>query len=723
LGIEFAILGPLEATRNDTPIVLGGPRQRGLLALLLVHANEVMSAERLIDELWGLDAPAGAPHSLQVCVSGLRKAIEPERDQGAPARVLVTQRPGYVVRVGVEELDSLRFERFVAEGRQALSEEDPAGAVKRLGHALDLWRGPALADFAYEAFAQAEAARLEEIRVSALEDRIQAELALGRHSELIGELEVVARANPLRERLWAHRMLALYRAGRQAEALRTFQELRVRLGDELGIAPSADLVALEEAMVLQKPELDWAASAPPLARPRLVVRAGVTAPPATMPETRYARSGDLSIAYQVVGDGPQDVVFVQGSVSHVELGWETAPFSAIYRRLSGFSRMITFDKRGTGLSDRGAELPTLEERMDDVRAVMDAAECERAAVVGMSEGGPMAMLFAATYPERVSALVLWATFARLTWAPDYPDGMEAQACEWFCDQIKENWGEGQAFRWISTQDAPEDEATLRHLARFERNAATPTMAAALNRFGVRTDARHVLGAISAPTLVVHRSGDPLTPVVNAHYVAEHIRGARLAEFPGDFHLSGIGNDEDALDEIEEFLTGAPPEPEMDRVLKTVLFTDIVGSTERAVQVGDQRWHELLDTHDTAVRRELERFHGQEIKTIGDGFLACFDGPERAIRCAARIADQARTVGLEVRAGLHTGECEARGDDLGGIAVHIAARVAALAQPNEVLVSRTVTDLVVGSRLEFADRGEYELKGVPGMWRLFAVERC
>jgi class 3 adenylate cyclase len=436
-------------------------------------------------------------------------------------------------------------------------------------------------------------------------------------------------------------------------------------------------------------------------------------------ETRYAKSDDLSIAYQVVGSGP-DVVFVAGSVSHVELGWEAPPTAPVHRRLSRFGRMITFDKRGVGLSDRTAELPTLEERMDDLRAVMDAADCERAAIVGMSEGGPMALLFAATYPERVSALVLWATFARIAWAPDYPEGVDVEETEAFMDQIEESWGHGRVLPVIATQDAPDDEATRRRFARYERSSATPAMAAAANRFSLHIDARHALSAISAPTLVIHRTGDPLINVAHGRYLAEHIPGARFSEYPGDFHESAMGRDEEVLDEIEEFLTGSRQEREIDRVLKTIMFTDIVESTERAVRMGDRRWHELLDAHDSIVRGELERFHGREVKTIGDGFLAAFDGPARAIRCAQTITEKAGDMGLEVRAGLHSGECEARGDDLAGIAVHIGARVGGLAGPSEVLVTSTVRDLVTGSGVEFDDRGSHKLKGIPGEWQLLAV---
>ena len=450
-----------------------------------------------------------------------------------------------------------------------------------------------------------------------------------------------------------------------------------------------------------------------------LARDEVASKPAERGETRYAKSGNLSIAYQVVGKGP-DVVLVSGSLSHIELGWETPAAAAMYRRLSGFARMITFDKRGMGLSDRSAELPTLEERMDDVRAVMDAAHCEKAAVVGTSEGGPMALLFAATYPERVTALVLWCTFARMAWAPDYPDGVDPQVAEQFCDHIEESWGQGRVWPLISIHDAPDDEATRRHLARFERNAATPAMAAAANRFSLHIDARHALSAISAPTLVVHRTGDPIVPPAHGRYLAEHIRGARLSEFPGDFHFSAIGRDEEILDEIEEFLTGTRPGHEINRVLKTILFTDIVGSTERAVGIGDRRWHELLDAHHSTVRRELDRFRGQEVQTTGDGFLATFDGPARAIPCARAITNKVGDIGLEVRAGLHSGECQIRGDDLAGVAVHIGARVGGLAGPREVLVTSTVRDLVTGSGIEFDDRGRHTLKGVPGEWQLLAV---
>ncbi|HEX6311887.1 MAG TPA: adenylate/guanylate cyclase domain-containing protein [Acidimicrobiia bacterium] len=442
-----------------------------------------------------------------------------------------------------------------------------------------------------------------------------------------------------------------------------------------------------------------------------------------VPETRYAQSGELSIAYQVFGEGPMDLVFVPGFISHGDLSWETDIFRGAYNRFASFARVITFDKRGTGLSDRTLGFGTAEDRMDDIRAVMDAAGSERAALVGISEGGPLAVLFAATYPERTTALVLWGTFARVLRDDDYPIGITPDVVDWLLDELKARWGTGSALRLFISR-LPRDTAAADLVARYERAATTPTMAQEIIRRNVQIDVRSALPAVSAPTLVVHRRGDRVAPLECGRYLADHIAGARFAELPGDWHLNGSpGGEEDALDVVEEFLTGTRPdhEPEPDRVLKTVLFTDIVGSTERAAALGDRRWRTLLDSHDAAIRRVLDRYRGTEVKTTGDGFLAAFDGPGRAVRCAQAIAADARRLDVDVRAGLHTGECEMRGDDLAGIAVHIGSRVAALAGPGEVLVTSTVRDLVSGSGIEFADRGRHELKGVPGDWQILAVE--
>jgi pimeloyl-ACP methyl ester carboxylesterase len=353
------------------------------------------------------------------------------------------------------------------------------------------------------------------------------------------------------------------------------------------------------------------------------------------PDTGYARSGDYRIAYQVVGDGPLDVVLVNCFVSHLDLAWETPPFAAMLPQLASCGRLILFDKRGVGLSDRGASVPTLEDRMDDVRAVMDAVGSERAALIGISEGGPMALLFAAAYPERVAALVLWETFARISVAPDYPEGLPAAVLDATYARIERYWGSGKTMRAVVVQDAADDPALVRQWGRYERSAASPTTAIACLRFGAASDVRHVLPAISAPTPVVHRRGDPLVPICHGRYLADHIPGAALCEFPGDTHLSGTGADVEILQATEEFLVGSRTPQPIDRVLKTVLFTDIVDSTARAAALGDRHWRELLDAHDALVRREVERARGELVKTTGDGVLAAFDGPARALRCARR----------------------------------------------------------------------------------------
>lgn len=440
----------------------------------------------------------------------------------------------------------------------------------------------------------------------------------------------------------------------------------------------------------------------------------------TMPTTKYAKSADVHIAYQVVGEGAQNLVLVPGWVSHLEYGWEDPSFSHFLRRLASFSRLILLDRRGTGLSDRVHELPTLEQRMDDVRAVMDAAGAEQAALFGLSEGGPMCLTFAATYPSRTSALVLYGTFARLMRAPDYPIGVPAELLGQFLELVEESWGSGSMSADYFAPSMAGDEAFRRSWARFERLGVSPSGIKALLRMAQETDARQALPVIRVPTLIMHREGDRVILVQGARYMAERIQGARYVELPGPDHFPWVGATDAILDEVEEFITGARRGQEPDRVLATVMFTDIVGATERAVALGDRRWRDLLDSHHTVIREQLTRFRGREIDTAGDGFLAAFDGPARGIRCAGAIVREMRRLGLEIRAGLHTGECEILGDKLSGIAVHTGARVASLAGAGEVLVSSTVKDLVAGSGITFEDRGAQVLKGLPGEWHLYAV---
>ena len=439
----------------------------------------------------------------------------------------------------------------------------------------------------------------------------------------------------------------------------------------------------------------------------------------TAPETRYARSGTVNIAYQVVGEGRLDLVYVPGWLSNIGLMWDEPGQARLLGRLASFARLIAFDKRGTGLSDSVPidQLPTLEQRMDDVRAVLDAVGSERAALFGFSEGGLMSVLFAATYPERTSALVAFGIFAKRIWSPDYPWAPRPDARAREIEELERSWGDEMDL----TRIAPSaDDAARRRLADYLRFSASPGAAVALMRMNTQIDVRDVLGAIRVPALILHRTGDLDVNVEEGRWIARQIPGARFVELDGADHLLWAGDVDSVVDEVEEFLTGVRGGPEPDRVLATVLFTDIVGSTERAVAAGDRAWAARLEEHHATVRRQLERFRGVELDTAGDGFFATFDGPARAIRCAVGIRDAVAALGLEIRAGVHTGECERVAGKLGGIAVSIGARVAAVAGPGEVLVSRTVVDLVAGSGLSFAERGVHELKGVPGSWPLFAV---
>ena len=420
----------------------------------------------------------------------------------------------------------------------------------------------------------------------------------------------------------------------------------------------------------------------------------------------------MSIAYQVDGQGPIDLVVVPGWVSNVDVHREEPAVDQFYRRLASFSRTISFDKRGTGLSDRVMDMPSLEVRMDDVRAVLDAVGSERAALFGYSEGGPMSALFAATYPDRTSALIMAASYPCMMVRSGYEFGRTEEQLHAFKAEIERDWGKpvGIALRAPSRAN---DQRFLKWWAHYLRASASPSAAIRLLEMNAQVDIRHVLPSIRVPTLILHSINDRTLPVQGSRYMAERIPGAKLVELQGIDHIPYLSDGETITDEIEEFLTGVRRHAETDRVLATVLFTDIVGATEKASSLGDRRWHDLLDHHHQVVRRELERFRGREIDTAGDGFFAAFDGPARAVRCACAVSDSVRSLGIEVRAGLHTGECELMGEKFGGIAVHIGARVASCASPGQVLVSSTVKDLVAGSGLSFEDRGTQTLKGVPG----------
>jgi class 3 adenylate cyclase len=439
-----------------------------------------------------------------------------------------------------------------------------------------------------------------------------------------------------------------------------------------------------------------------------------------VPEVRYAQDGDVSIAYQTTGDGPLDLTVVTGFVGHLELFWEIPVARRFFERLASFSRLILWDKREQGLSDRLGQPPTLENGMDDLAAVLDAVGSERTALLGISEGGPMSVLYAASYPQRVSHLVLYGSYAKLTRSDDYPAGIPRDALERWIETTASGWGGPVALELFAPSLAGDEEAQA-WWARLLRSGTSPRAAADLMRMYAKIDVRPALSAITAPTLVLHRSGDRVAPSAHAHVLAELIPNARLVEFESDDHLPFASDPEAVPDEVEEFITGERREREPERVLATILFTDIVSSTERAAAAGDRDWRHILERHDELVRAAIKHFRGREIKQTGDGFLAAFDGPARAVQCAESINKRVRPLGIEVRAGVHTGECELRDGDVAGMAVHIGARVGARAGSGEVLVSSTVKDLVVGSGLRFEDRGVAELKGVPGEWSLYALD--
>ena len=551
--VEFGILGPLEIAAGGQPLPVQGARTRAVLAMLLVHANQVVPADRLTAELWAGQPADRAAASLQVRVSQLRKTL---RAAGEPDR-LVTRPPGYLIRVTPGELDAPRFEHLARDGETALAAGDGALAARRLDEALGLWRGAALADVDDAPFAQAEARRLEERRLAALESRAEARLACGGHRELIGELETLTAAHPLRERLWAHRMLALYRAGRQAEALRAYRDLRAILTGELGIEPSPALRELEGRILRQDATL-----APPAPGEDRADGPGARSE-AEPPVTRYARSSDgVHIAYQVLGQGERDIVIVPGLISHLDLWWEDPYAARFYRRLASLGRLIMFDKRDTGLSDRAVGEDTAEQRIEDVRAVMRASGSNRAVLFGYSEGGPMSILFAARYPERVAALILGAASARWPAAPGYPCGEQteemASALE---DLAARRWGQGDSIEWYAPSLAGSD-AARRSLARWERMAASPSAVLRMLRMIREIDVRDVLPGLSVPALIIQRRQDRITPPCHGRYLAAHLPGARYFEQPGD-HLLWLGDTDAMFGQIREFLgeAGATPGPD------------------------------------------------------------------------------------------------------------------------------------------------------------------
>jgi len=654
-------------------VALGRGKQRAVLARLLLDAGRAVPTDALLDALWGDEPPDSATKMLHVYVSQLRKAL--------PPGVLQTRPPGYAIELSAGDVLDLReFERLRMAGRPA-AEGAATRKAEPLRAALALWRGPALSELS-EPFAEAERARLEELRLGCLEERIEADLAAGAGDELVPEIETLVAARPLSERPRRQLMLALYRAGRQAEALDAYSCFRRTLDEELGIEPSPELRELELAILRHERTADG----PPRSPDRPV---------------HFVRTGEVSIAYQVVGDGPPDLVLVHGFVCSFHPGWERPQIARFYERLAAMGRLVLFDKRGTGLSDRLSHIASLEQRIDDLRAVLDAVGSERTVILGASEGGAMATLFAASHPDRTAALVALGTFARRRVGPDYPIDIPPLFFE------PEEWGLPAARRFVEER-APTiagDEEAIRWYASYLLRGGSPGAAQQITEMNQEIDVRHVLPSIHVPTLVLYRRAEYLRAATR--YMGERIPGARIRELPGADHLPWEGDADAVLDEIAAFLADVESEARTDRVLATVLY------------VRGAAGHRAL------LRGHLARFLGRELD-LPDAIVASFDGPARAIRCARAIVAHARRLHVDAAAGLHTGECEVEGGELCGVPLTVAEAIAAVAQADEVLVSSAVHDLVAGSELCFRERGDVALPtGAAGAvaTRLYAVDQA
>ena len=689
----FRLLGSLTIDGPQGAVQIGGPKRRGLIAYLLVHAGAVVSLDRIVDDLWEQDPTEGATRTVRTYVSQLRRVFA-----GLDAHVtLSTRSGGYALELPPEELDVARFERLCTEAGR---EHDPANRLVMLQRALDLWHGTPLAEFSGAAWADAFATRLEARRLEALHQHADALLALGRHGESIPELENLVGEHPLDERFWAQLLIAYFRAGRQVDALRAYQTLRSTLADELGIAPSAELRSLERQLLDQDPAL---------LAPNIDASSS-----GGHPQTQYAMSGNLAIAYQVIGDGPIDILVMPTGYSMMEPSWEWPALRDFWRRLARIGRVVQIDQRGMGLSDRVANVPTPEERLDDVRAVADAIGASRFALIGGSAGGATSALFAATHPERVQSLVLLSPLLLGSGGtpelPGWADTAEEQELiTWY---LQNRWGSGESAELRLAPSLAGDPKAREWVGRMERLAGTPTSMAKVIAMNREIDVRTAVPAIAAPTLVVQQVGDQDVPIAHGRYYAEHIPGAEYLELPGDDHWWWVGpHAEEITRSIETFLSRQRSLPAVERILKTVLHVDVMGECFAAPSP---------DTHRTIIAPVIVEHRGIEADAGDDGYVVYFDGPARAIRAARSLVDAAASADLTIRVGLHTGECEVRGDQLGGLAVRIGRSVTDLADAGEVLATSTVRDLVAGSGLRFLDRGRHRLAAAPGEWQLMAI---
>lgn len=685
--MEIRLLGPLEIWSAGQPVHLRGARLRAVLAALALHNGRLVPVDRLVDVVWGDDAPATARGQVHTSVWKLRRLL---------GEAIETRPPGYVLRVEQRAVDVEVFEERLAAGRAAAAAGRFDQAAGELRAALSLWRGAALADVPALA---GEARRLEERRLVALESRVEADLALDADADLVGELTALTAEFPLSERLHGQLMTVLDRAGRGADALDVYRRLRDRLVSELGLEPMPALRELQQRVLAREPNpsLTTAPRGPSVDRP---------------PETRYVKAGDLHIAYQVLGDGDGvDVIFVPGLLSHLDLLWEDQMSARFLRRLAEFGRLIVFDKRGTGLSDRPARVQTLEDRMDDIRIVMDAAGSRRAVLLGYSEGGPMTMLYAATYPERVVSVVLTGAAARWSEADDYPCGSGSARMFAEFERICETqWGLGATIDWYAPSIAHSEPARAL-AARRERVSVSPNGYLQMLRMIREIDVRPVLTSLTLPVLVIQRLQDRITPPCHGRYLAAHLPNARYVEQPGD-HNIWLGWTEPFFAELERFVTAGPDTAAPDRVLATVLVAELVDAGES----GSLSARHGLDTHQAVTRSRGRLVHTGEARV-----LATFDGPARAIQCAFDLRSAATRSGLELRCGLHVGEAGLTDGRPSPEVESLTTRVAALGGAGDVLVSRTVKDLVVGSGLRFSERGTHVLHHDADPWTVYAVD--
>lgn len=687
--MQFRVLGPVEVTGPAGTIEIRAKKVRQLLSALLVRANDTIAPDDLFEALWGAHPPRTATKTLHTYVSQLRVLLHPD-DR------LVTRPGGYALVVEPEEIDVVAFERDAAAGRAAMLRKDHGSGVRLLVRALGMWRGRAHEELEDSNFGVAERARLESLRLSATEDLMEARLGVGADGDLAADLERLVAEHPLRERLWAQLMHALYRSGRQADALRAYQNARATLVEQLGVEPGPELRAMERAVLDQDPALDGQSAGRAAAR---------------LPRIAYATTADgLNIAFQSFGEGPLDLVFVPAAVSHLEASWDDPELAELYRRLGEFARVIVFDKRGTGMSDPVSlvDPPTLADMVDDVGAVMESAGSERAALYGLADGGAVAALYAASHPERVASLVMYNSAARYVVADDYPIGFAPHVYETFLETLRAHWGTGIMVPFLTPHRIGDEEFCDR-VARLERLSASPALAVAVQRLAGAVDIRRVLKSVRVPTLVIADAALAAWMVPFGRHLANNIAGAQFLEISA----GGLGyTSPEAVAALKEFVTA-----ERSPVAATRALASVVHVPRDAVD-RDALTEEVSDV----VHRQIARFNGTRRRHDSAHAVALFDSPGRAVACASAVLDAARSRGVEARVGVHVGDVPVREPDDIGDTGALARHAAGVAQPSEILVTSPVVDLMAGSRLAFEDRGEYDFGDKLRRCRLAALRR-